>query len=69
MNCPYCGGSMIPGRIETNAVLHLIRWPASIIFEPDEYYKKKKTASPLDKREGWYCEHCRKIVGVFDVSR
>ena len=69
MNCPCCGGEMIPGRIETNAVLHLVHCPADIIFEPDAYYEKKKKSSPLDKREGWYCEHCRKIIGIFEVSR
>lgn len=68
MNCPYCGNAMRSGRIDTNAVLHIIRHPADIIFEPDDYREKRKISLAAAKREGWYCDSCRKIVGIFDVS-
>lgn len=69
MNCPYCGNKMKSGRIDTKAVLYLTRHPASVIFEPHDYPNKKKTSSPLAKWEGWYCDECKKIVGIFDANR
>lgn len=68
MNCPYCGSSMKHGQIRTNAVLHILHHPADIVFEPDDYLEKRKVSLALARREGWYCESCRKIVGIFDVS-
>lgn len=68
MKCPCCGQEMERGRIETNALLHVIRYPASIIFEPDSVFQKKKSSSPFAQREGWYCGSCNKIVGIFDVG-
>lgn len=69
MNCPNCGGNMKHGRINTKAVLHLTPYPASIIFEPDDYFDKKKVSSPMAKWEGWYCAKCKKIVGIFDTEK
>ena len=68
MNCPYCGASMKSGRIETNAVLHIMRHPANIIFESDDYRDKKKVSTPFSRREGWYCDACKKIIGIFDAD-
>ncbi len=56
------------GRIDTNALFHIIRHPADIIFEPDELSGKRKVSSAFAKHEGWYCEVCNKIIGIFDVS-
>lgn len=67
MICPYCGNKMKSGRIHTKAVLHLSAHPTNIIFEPDDFYDKKKVSSPMAKWEGWYCEECKKIVGIFDA--
>ncbi len=68
MKCPYCGAEMESGRIEINAVLHIIHHPADIIFEPDEPFDKKKVSLAVAKRDGWYCKVCNKIFGIFDVS-
>ena len=57
------------GRISTNAILHLLRWPAFVTFEPDDFWVGKKTASPLAPREGWYCPACEAIVGIFHTGR
>lgn len=67
MNCPYCNAPMKSGRIDTNAVLHIIRHPADIIFEPDDYTERRKVSRAFARREGWYCGNCKKIVGIFDV--
>lgn len=69
MNCPFCGTIMESGRIDTNAVFHIVRHSADIIFEPDNCFDKRKVSSAFSKREGWYCESCKKIVGIFDVRR
>lgn len=69
MNCPYCGSAMKSGRIDTNAVLHIMHHPADIIFEPDDYHDKRKKSPVWAKREGWYCSSCKKIIGIFDVGR
>ena len=68
MNCPYCDGPMEHGRIETNAVLHVLRYPATVFFESDDFYEKRKVSSIFARREGWYCPSCKKIIGIFDVS-
>lgn len=68
MNCPYCGAPMKSGRIDTNAVLHIIHYPADIIFEPDDCMDKRKVSRAFEKREGWYCDSCRKIIGIFDAG-
>lgn len=69
MDCPFCGKPMEPGRIETNAVLHFAsRWPATVYFVPDAPFGKRRAASPLARREGWYCEACGRIVGIFDAK-
>jgi hypothetical protein len=30
MNCPFCGTMMESGRVDTNAVFHIVRHPADI---------------------------------------
>ena len=69
MNCPFCGASMEPGRLETNAVLHFgLHWPASLHFLPDDAFAKRRVSTQLARREGWYCAACGRIVGIFDAK-
>lgn len=68
MNCPYCKTEMKSGRINTKAVMSIIHHPANIIFEPDDYHDKQRVSMASARREGWYCESCKKIIGIFDVG-
>ena len=73
--CPVCNGPLIPGGIITT--------DASPYWVPEkELYRKRlrlgvyhplKVSSPDWLRRGriekaYYCEQCRKIIGVFDAG-
>ena len=67
MNCPFCGASMEPGRLETNAVLHFgLHWPASLHFLPDDAFAKRRVSTPLPRGEGGSCPAGGRMVGFFE---
>ncbi len=77
MKCPICGKEMLPGGLISSGVY--VSWVPEDEFnkrgiECLGYYGAKNLGStnwvlPQTRVPGaYYCEDCRKVTGVFDVT-
>lgn len=70
MNCPSCGKEMQKGEVQSVDLLtNLFSHGESALWVPEEECKKAlpKTSVTLNAvGEGYYCEDCGKVVGIFE---
>lgn len=70
MNCPYCGKEMQKGEVQSGS------WGGKVLnageqalWIPEAECKKivpKVSVSLKVNGEGYYCEKCAKVVGIFE---
>lgn len=70
MNCPYCGKEMQKGEVQSGDLLrNLLKRGEPALWVPQEESGKMipKDGVPLNViGEGYYCENCGKVVGIFE---
>lgn len=67
--CPFCGGSLQKGIIESFHSGSLFNASTFVRFYPEDekgnFIKKNATSLKL-KSNGYYCEACWKFIGVYE---
>ena len=69
MKCPICGREMQEGYIKARKSFSPFNWEVELTFYPNEDKSKliKWNSEGLNiKGEGYYCNICKKAVGIFD---
>ncbi len=70
MNCPYCGKEMQKGEIQTGQWGgRILNHGEQVLWIPEAECKKivpKTSVSLKVNGEGYYCEACKKAVGIFE---
>lgn len=70
MFCPYCGKEMQKGEIQTgNWGGRILNHEERVLWIPEPECKKfvpKTSVSLKVNGEGYYCEACGKVVGIFE---
>lgn len=71
MKCPYCGKEMQKGEVQSGDLFDNLfnNRGGSVLFVSEDECKKlvpKKSVSLKVNGEGYYCEACGKVVGIFD---
>lgn len=67
MKCPYCNKEMKNGEVKV--VDTMFNMFSNIVWYPEEELKnivKKNYVNLKFKGQGYYCEECMKVVGIFD---
>lgn len=69
MKCPYCESEMEKGEVQIGDVIDArLKMGGPVLWLPQTECKKilpKKTVHLVGKAEGYYCEKCGKVVGIF----
>ena len=83
MNCPCCGGELVPGGITLTSIANPFSSRTTLRWYPREELEKRgirsltrtggKQLSAVDGLggdgfEGWYCPRCNQVVGLFPVE-
>lgn len=69
MKCPYCESEMEKGEVQIGDLMDsYLKMGGPVLWLPQAECKKilpKKTVHLVGKAEGYYCEKCGKVVGIF----
>lgn len=69
MRCPYCESDMEKGEVQIGDIIEAkLKTGGPVLWIPQKDSKKvlpSKTVNLIGKAEGYYCEKCGKVVGIF----
>ncbi|MBQ6035252.1 MAG: hypothetical protein IJL33_07120 [Ruminococcus sp.] len=69
MKCPECGKECRKGFIEAKEIGSITQFFTSVIWYPEDEKDKwirNNTVHLSLHGEGYYCDECMKVIGVFD---
>ncbi len=70
MKCPFCGNECIEGIVRSKLINSPMPFMTETFWFPKEedgkWFKDHRKNMP-SKTEGWFCENCRKVIGIYDV--
>ena len=67
--CPFCGGALKKGKIESDNIGSLLNANLFVRFIPEEEtgkFMKRNAVSLRTKADGYYCEECVQFFGVYE---
>lgn len=67
--CPFCGGTLVKGMIESLNAGSLLNTTAVVNFVPEEEkgkFIRKNAVSLRLKADGYSCEECMRFFGVYE---
>ena len=71
MKCPECGKECCKGFIEAIEFASITQLSVSVIWYPEEEkgkWTKNNKVQLSRKGEGYYCDKCKKVTGIFDET-
>ena len=70
MKCPYCENEMEKGEVQIGDLIDsYLKMAGPVLWLPQTECKKmvpKRTVYLVGKAEGYYCQKCEKVVGIFN---
>ncbi len=72
MKCPYCEKEMEKGEVQIGDIIEArLKTGGPVRWISEKECKKllpKRTVPLTGKAEGYYCNQCQKVIGIFDEN-